>query len=169
MLARIERLRAWRGWGIGACVVAGACLLASGGPRWESDLAALSPVPRTALALDSELRNELGAPDPVSIALVQGDTAEAVLRKEESLLPMLDMLTAQGVVGGVEIAARYLPSAATQLGRRSTYRSLTNSRCALRRHRTGCHFAPAPFGRSSTMSPPVEPCRPCCCRTSATG
>ncbi len=119
MLARIERLRAWRGWGIGACVVAGACLLASGGPRWESDLAALSPVPRTALALDSELRNELGAPDPVSIALVQGDTAEAVLRKEESLLPMLDMLTAQGVVGGVEIAARYLPSVATQLGRRS--------------------------------------------------
>jgi predicted exporter len=65
------------------------------------------------------LRNELGAPDPVSIALVQGDTAEAVLRKEESLLPMLDMLTAQGVVGGVEIAARYLPSVATQLGRRS--------------------------------------------------
>ncbi len=115
MLARIERLRAWRGWGIGACVVAGACLLASGGPRWESDLAALSPVPRTALALDSELRSELGAPDPVSIALVQGDTAEAVLRKEESLLPMLDMLTAQGVLGGVEIAARYLPSAATQL------------------------------------------------------
>ena len=32
---------------------------------------------------------------------------------------MLDMLTAQGVVGGVEIAARYLPSVATQLGRRS--------------------------------------------------
>ena len=32
---------------------------------------------------------------------------------------MLDMLTAQGVVGGVEIAARYLPSAATQLARRS--------------------------------------------------
>jgi predicted exporter len=118
-LARIERLRAWRGWGIGACVVAGASLLASGGPRWEGDLAALSPVPRTALALDSELRSELGAPDPVSIALVQGDTAEAVLRKEESLLPMLDMLTAQGVVGGVEIAARYLPSVATQLSRRS--------------------------------------------------
>jgi predicted exporter len=118
-LARIERLRAWRGWGIGACVVAGASLLASGGPRWEGDLAALSPVPRTALALDSELRSELGAPDPVSIAVVQGDTAEAVLRKEESLLPMLDMLTAQGVVGGVEIAARYLPSVATQLSRRS--------------------------------------------------
>ena len=119
-LLRIERLRAWRGWGIGACVVAGCGLLASGGPRWESDLAALSPVPHAALVLDAELRGELGAPDPVSIALVQGDTAEAVLRKEETLLPVLDALVAQGVLGGVEIAARYLPSAATQLARRSS-------------------------------------------------
>lgn len=118
-LLRVERLRAWRGWGIGTCVVAGFGLLASGGPRWESNLAALSPVPHAALVLDGELRGELGAPDPVSIALVQGDTAETVLRKEETLLSVLDALVAQRVLGGVEIAARYLPSAATQLARRS--------------------------------------------------
>ena len=55
------------------------------------------------------------------IALVQGDTAETVLRKEETLLSVLDALVAQRVLGGVEIAARYLPSAATQLARRSIF------------------------------------------------
>ena len=76
--------------------------------------------PRAALALDAELRGELGAPDAVSIALVRGRHAEAVLRKEETLLPVLDALVAEGVLGGVEIAARYLPSVATQLARRSS-------------------------------------------------
>ena len=117
-LLRIERLRAWRTWGLGACVVAGATLLVMGGPRWEHELAALSPVPRAALALDAELRGELGAPDAMSIALVREANAEAVLRKQETLLPVLDALVAEGVLGGVEIAARYLPSAATQLARR---------------------------------------------------
>jgi predicted exporter len=119
ILLRIEGLRAWRTWGFGACVVAGAGLLVVGGPRWEYELAALSPVPRAALALDAELRGELGAPDAVSIALVRDVNAEAVLRKQETLLPVLDALVAEGVLGGVEIAARYLPSAATQLARRA--------------------------------------------------
>jgi predicted exporter len=119
-LLRVERLRAWRVWGVAVCVIAGAYLVAIDRPEWESDLAALSPVPRTALVLDGELRGELGAPDPVSITLVRGDTAETVLRKEETLLPVLDALIAQNVIGGVEIAARYLPSAKTQLVRRSS-------------------------------------------------
>ncbi len=118
-LLRVERLRAWRVWAFGTCVLVGAGLSAMGGPHWERDLAALSPVPHAALALDAELRGEIGAPDPVAMALVQGNEAETVLRKEESLLPMLDSLTVRGVFGGVEIAARYLPSAATQLARRA--------------------------------------------------
>jgi predicted exporter len=118
-LLRIERLRAWRGWGVGACGVAGVGLLAMGGPRWESELAALSPVPGVELSLDAELRGELGAPDAMSIALVRNQNADAVLREEEKLLPVLDSLVAQGVLGGAEFAARYLPSAATQIARRA--------------------------------------------------
>jgi predicted exporter len=118
-LLRIERLRTWRVWALGACIAAGAGLLAMGGPRWQSELATLSPLPRGALTLDAELRGALGAPDAASIALVRGDDAQAVLRKEETLLPVLDALAAQGVLGGAESAARYLPSAATQLARRS--------------------------------------------------
>jgi predicted exporter len=115
----IERLRAWRVWGVGACAIAAVCLLAMGGPRWENELAALSPVPRAALAADAELRGELGAPDAMSIAVVRNEDADAVLRAEEKLLPVLDALVAQGVLGGAEIAARYLPSATTQLARRA--------------------------------------------------
>jgi predicted exporter len=119
-LLRIERLRAWRIWCIGACAIAGVGLLAMGGPRLESNLSALSPVPEAALALDAELRGELGAPDAVSIALVRGRDAEAVLQNEEALLPVLDELAAERVLGGVEIAARYLPSAAAQRMRQAS-------------------------------------------------
>jgi len=119
-LLRIERLRAWRVWCVGACAMAGVGLLAMGGLRLESNLTALSPVPEAAFALDVELRGELGAPDAVSIALVQGDDAETVLAKEEALLPVLDRLAADKVFGGVEIAARYLPSIATQRDRRAS-------------------------------------------------
>jgi len=118
-LLRIEHWRDWRTLGIAACVIAAVGLLAVGGPRWESQLAALSPVPRAALTLDAELRGELGAPDAASIAVVRDVDAEAVLRKEEALLPRLDALIADGVLGSAEIAARYLPSTATQLARRA--------------------------------------------------
>jgi predicted exporter len=118
-LARIERLRAWRVWCAGACALAGAGLLAIGGPRLETSLTALSPVPDSAFALDAEMRGELGAPDAVSVALVQGSDPEAVLRKEEALLPVLDRLATDKVFGGVEIAARYLPSVAAQRARQA--------------------------------------------------
>jgi predicted exporter len=119
-LLRIERLRAWRAWCAGACALSGAGLLAMGGPHLEKNLTALSPVPDSAFALDAELRGELGAPDAVSIALVQGGDVEAVLRKEEALLPVLERLATEKVFGGVEIAARYLPSVATQRARQAS-------------------------------------------------
>lgn len=120
ILLRIERLRAWRVWCVGACVLAGIGLLAMGGPRLQKSLTALSPVPDSAFALDAELRGELGAPDAVSIGLVQGRDVEAVLRKEEALLPVLERLATEKVFGGVEIAARYLPSVATQRARQAS-------------------------------------------------
>jgi predicted exporter len=119
-LLRIERLRAWRLWALLPILAALLFLLAEGGPRFGTDLADLSPVPRSATALDAALRAELGAPDVGQMVVLQGPDAEAVLRQEEALLPLLSGLERDGAIGGVEMAARYLPSAATQLARRAS-------------------------------------------------
>jgi predicted exporter len=118
-LLRIERLRVYRGWVGAACLLAAGWLVAVGGPYWLTDLAALSPVPASVFALDAELRTEIGAPDAVLLGLVQGDTPEAVLLREEKLLPTLDALAHDGVITGVEVAARLLPSVAIQQSRRA--------------------------------------------------
>jgi predicted exporter len=159
-LLRIEQLRAWRIWGLGGTLVAGAALLAAGGPRWETDLTGFSPVPPAAMALDAELRGELGAPDAVLIALVRGGNVEAVLRKEEALSPVLDALTAQGVLGSAELAAHYLPSAALQFARRSILPSEETLRASVAEAQAGLPFrtdAFQPFidgvAASRTMAP----------------
>ena len=117
-LLRVERLRRWRAWGllpVGAAVL----VLLTHGLRWEDDLSHLSPVPASALALDAELRGELGAPEAGPILVVRAPTEDAVLQREEALLPLLDRLQADHVIGGAELAARYLPSAETQMARRA--------------------------------------------------
>lgn len=118
-LLRVEALRSWRWLGLAVCLGAALYLILAGGPRWQRELVALSPVPSSALALDAELRAELGAPDPGVAGLVRGPTAEAVLRQEEALSPMLDDLRRGGAIEGAEVAARFLPSQATQLARRA--------------------------------------------------
>lgn len=118
-LLAIERLRALRLPAALGVAIAVLYLIAVGGPRWESSLLALSPVPQAALALDEELRAEIGAPDSGQIGLVRGPTAEAVLTAEEKLLPVLDRLKAAGVISGAEIAARLVASQATQRARQA--------------------------------------------------
>ncbi|MBV9654420.1 MAG: MMPL family transporter [Acetobacteraceae bacterium] len=115
----VERLRAGRGIGVAVCAAAALYLAWAGGLRWETDLTALSPVPQAMLAADATLRAELGAPDAGVAGLVRGADAEAVLRREEALLPLLDRLRAEGAIGGSEIAARLLPSVATQQARQA--------------------------------------------------
>lgn len=118
-LLRIERLRAFRLPGAAVVAIAAIYLLARGGPHWERSLLALSPVPEAELALDQELRSEIGAPDSGQIGLVRGTSAEAVLESEEKLLPVLDKLDSEGAITGAEIAARLLPSEATQRARQA--------------------------------------------------
>jgi len=118
-LLRIERLRAVRPWAAACCVACAGYLVLVGGPHWDSDITSLSPVPRAALALDAEMRAEIGAPEPGQIGLDRGDSAESVLQKQERLLPALARLQETGALEGTELAARLLPSAATQLARRA--------------------------------------------------
>lgn len=106
--------------GTGALVIA---ILAAGvvwwmpGHFWQNDLSRLTPVPEASLQADAVLRRELRAPDVRHLAVLRGDDTEAVLQASERLLPVLEALRRDGVLAGYDLAARYLPSIATQQAR----------------------------------------------------
>ena len=107
-LPRVEQARRGRLW---ALVPAGALLAVlawQGGPRWENDLAALSPVPDAARVLDQQLRTALGAAEAGQFLVVRGASAEEVLQRQESL-----------GLRDAEYAAQLIPSVALQERRRA--------------------------------------------------
>ena len=119
LLARLESLRRFRYGAIGLALLAGVALYALGGPRWETDLAALTPVPAASLALDAELRAAVGAAEGGQFLLIRAPDAQAVLERQEALMPALDRLVGSGIISGYEAAALILPSMARQLQRRA--------------------------------------------------
>ena len=104
-----------------AALAAGALAIAAlaPGPFWENDLSKLTPVPAEALASDARLRGELGAPDVRYVIAVQRGDAQAALQASEALRPALRQLQAAEAIAGFDLAARYLPSAATQRARQA--------------------------------------------------
>ena len=48
--------------------------------------------PERALALDAEMRAEIGAPDEVQLVVLRGDSADAVLQREEAARPQFETL-----------------------------------------------------------------------------
>ncbi len=112
-------LRGRPGLALGVAAVAVAVLLALGGPRWQRDIAALSPVPRASQALDEELRRQLGAPDVRYLIALGPSDEEAVLRAAERLEAAVQPLIAGGVLAGLDLPSHYLPSRATQQARQA--------------------------------------------------
>jgi len=120
-LARVvdaaHRLR----WLVAVLALAACVVLATRHDQlWEHELAALSPVSATDRALDTRLRADLGAPDVRWLVVLAGPDRETVLQGAERVGRALDPLVAQGVIGGYESPARYLPSAATQRARQAS-------------------------------------------------
>jgi predicted exporter len=116
-IARWPRLGVGPGGAL--AVVALAIAAFAPGPFWQNDLGKLTPVPADALALDARLRDELGAPDVRYVIVLQGADAEAVLQASERLRPALENARDRGALAGFDLAARYLPSAATQRARQA--------------------------------------------------
>lgn len=106
-----------------------AILAVSPHPLWQNDLATLSPVPEELQRADTELRRELGTADVRYLVLASANSAEAALARSEALRLELDRLIHEGVIDGYDLAARYLPSVATQRARQDAL----PPRAALRR------------------------------------
>ncbi|MBC9073258.1 MMPL family transporter [Thauera sp. CAU 1555] len=114
LAARARRLRALT---LVLALGALAVIAARHDTLWNDELLALSPVPAADQALDQRLRDELGAPDVRYLIVIDAGTREAVLQAAEALAPTLDRLQADGVLGGWDSPAHYLPSQAAQRAR----------------------------------------------------
>jgi predicted exporter len=87
---------------------------------WQDDLAASSPIPQSLMARDRDLHARLGIPDTNHVLVLQASDAQAALQASESLAKDLERLVTDGVITRFDHAARYLPSARTQLARRAS-------------------------------------------------
>jgi predicted exporter len=148
--ALVERVEAWRrfrGVGAAAVLIAGIYLAARGGPDWQNGLGSLTPVPAEALALYSDLQTQLGAPEPGQIAVLRGQSAEAVLQAEEALQPRLDELTARGAIEGVDTAAWLIPSVARQSARQAALPDADTLRARVVQAADGLGFTATAFDR----------------------
>nr|WP_101927574.1 MULTISPECIES: MMPL family transporter [Luteimonas] len=96
-----------------------AAIVLSPGAFWQNDLSKLTPVPDNAMARDTALRAELGAPDVRYVLVAQAADADAALASTSALRPQLDALVASGELDGYDMAARYLPAADVQRARQA--------------------------------------------------
>jgi len=87
---------------------------------WSKDLSELSPIPKHVLKQDNKLRQLLGVDQPRYIVSVQGDNLETLLRRQETLLPILKQAILAGEISSVQMAAKLLPSQQQQNLRKSS-------------------------------------------------
>ena len=84
-------------------------------PRvWDDGISALSPVNPALMATTRRLSRDFGAPSMTYEVVVEAPSAEAALARSARLLPLLARLRRRGDIEHFDMAARYLPSLATQ-------------------------------------------------------
>ena len=120
-------------------------VLAIPGPWWDSDLGHLTPVPEAMVREYSALQEALGAPDVRYLLALQAATADALLAREEALTRSLETLTMQHVIGGYDLASRYLPSTAVQLRRQAALPDAATLQDSLDHGLAGMAFKPGLF------------------------
>ena len=122
LLGNVQRIK---GTTLALCSAALA-LLAAGvlyhdrGDLWNRELSALSPITAAEQNYDAKLRADLGAADVRDLVIISGPDMESILRGAEQAGQVLQKLVDRQLIGGFESPANYLPSMATQEGRRGS-------------------------------------------------
>jgi predicted exporter len=101
-------------------LVAGVYLAQHRNDLWYPNLSALSTVTEAEGELDARLRGDLGAPDARYMAVITAPDQERALQAAERAGAQLRPLVDQGLIGGFDTPARFLPSEATQNARRAS-------------------------------------------------
>jgi predicted exporter len=147
---------------LGVVAAAALVLAALGGPGWQRDLAALSPVPAAAQALDAELRRQLGAPDVRFLVAIGPGNQAMVLRAAERLRQAVAPLIASGALASLDEPSRYLPSPDTQRARQAALPEPAVLEERLRDAATALPFRPTAFSpflaaiAESRILPPLD-------------
>ncbi|MBI4695220.1 MAG: MMPL family transporter [Gammaproteobacteria bacterium] len=145
LLALVQRAGALR-WVLLALVAfALAGVQARRGDLWQDELSSMSPIPAADLALDGDLRRDIGAPDVRYIVTASAPDREAVLEAGERTDAVLRELVAAGVLSGFDAPGRYLPSARMQAARVAALPPPAVLRTALAEALTGLPFRPESF------------------------
>lgn len=84
---------------------------------WNDSLASMSPISKESLALDEQLRRDMGAPDVRYMLVLNGSDEENALQQSEALAPVMRDLVARGLLEGFD--APPLPSRKAQLERQA--------------------------------------------------
>lgn len=114
-------------------------------PLFENNLAALTPLPADLLHTDIALRQQLGAPDVRHMLILRDQNEQELLQRSEQLIPELQALVDAGTISGFDLAARYLPSVASQRQRQSRLPDDVSARRMLEQATQGVPFRPGIF------------------------
>jgi predicted exporter len=114
-------------------------------PRWENNLAALSPLPREMIEQERRLRADLGAPDVSQALVIHARSAEAVLQLSEEVSSVLEALVREGTLSAFEAPSDILPSQRTQRARQAALPDAEELRRNLQQATAGLPFQPGLF------------------------
>ncbi len=116
---RLTPAKRWRLAVLPLLLAAAAALIWQHDNIWDDDLGSLSPVSEQAKQLDQQLRSQLGAPDIRYLLTVGARDTEQALRSSELLQADLQHMVQDGVIGGFDMAAHYVPSRELQSQRQA--------------------------------------------------
>lgn len=112
---------------------------------WNDSLSSLSPVSKESLAMDEQLRRDMGAPDVRYMVVITAADQQAVLQQSEILTASLRELVQRGVMEGFESPSFYLPSITAQQERQHALPDSAVLQNNLRQALHGLPFKPGLF------------------------
>ena len=124
-------------------VAAAAVLLGARGPLLNRELEALSPISQADQDLDEQLRADAAAPDFGYVIVVGAADREAALAGADAVGAHLAPLIDQGLIGGYQSPARYLPAQAVQRARQASLPEAAVLRARLLQALAGAPVSPA--------------------------
>lgn len=114
MLALLGQTHRLRAGVLLLALLAGTYLWVQRAALWDANLSALSTVSQAEAATDARMRADLAAPDARYLVTISAPDQELVLQAAERAGIRLDRLVEEGVIGGYDSPARFLPSAKLQ-------------------------------------------------------